>query len=96
MKEVHKSYFEVKSPDDNYGLMGQFATEDDAIAHINESYRRALELGYDNRHENWVTVCVEYYKSLNDKGEFLKEETIRYVCSSVQFSECENAFVIAV
>lgn len=96
MTEVHKSYFEVKSPDGNYGLTGHFATEDEAVAHINESYRRALELGYDNRHENWVTVCVEYYKSLNDKGEFLKEETIRFVCSSVQFSDYENAFVIAV
>ena len=89
-------YFEIKSPDDSYGLDGMFETSEAAIAHINYSYRRALKLGYDNRHENWVTVCVEHVKEFNDKGEFLKEETIRYVWECVQFSEYDDEYVIAV
>lgn len=89
------NYFEIKSPDDMHGLVGQFDTEADALNHINNSYANALRQGYDNRNDKWVLVCVEVSKEFNKKGEFLKEETIRFVTESVQFDEYEDKFVFA-
>lgn len=94
--KITNTYYEIKSPDDNYGLCGTFETSEAAIAELNAQYRRAKERGYDNSHENWVIVCVECTKEYNAKGEFLKEETVRYVWESVQHDFYEDAYVVAV
>ena len=90
------TYFEIKSSDDTYGLCGTFDTSEAAIDFINASYERAKSLGYDNSHKNWVIVCVEKVKEFNAKGEFLKEEVVRYVWESVQYDFYDKAYVVAV
>ena len=93
MNTTKREYYEIKSPCDRYGLGGTFESEEKALEEINYTYRRALERGYDNRNEKWVIVCVQTTIIRNDKNEFLKEETIRFVTQTAEFSEYENAYV---
>ena len=95
MKRTY-TYFEVKSLDDTYGLIECFETSEAAIAEVNAQYRRAKERGYDNSHKNWLIVRVEHVKEFNDKGEFLKEETLRFVWEFVQYDIYDDAYVVAV
>lgn len=93
--EKRHTYFEVRSPADAYGLMGQYESEKHALDAINESYRSALIRGYDNSYETWIIVCNEVVKVFDDGHDFLKSEVIRYVVASAQYDEYEKAFVFA-
>lgn len=93
MKRIFSCY-EIKSPDDNYGLVGSFETVAEALFHINRSYQHAKSLGYDNSYEKWVIVCVERVKEFNSKGEFVKEEITRFVSDYVEYSFYNDAYLI--
>ena len=90
------TWYEIKNPNDSYGLSGRFERCEGALKHINDSYQRAKERGYDNTHEKWIIVGVENVKEFDKNGEFLKEETVRYACEFVQFSFSDGEFVCAV
>ena len=85
-------YYEIKSPDDHYGLCGSFETEDDALKEINESYIREKERGYDNRHERWSINCVKIVRTFLENGDFYKEETTRTRVTTAEFDEYTNAY----
>ena len=92
------TYYEIKSHDDSHGLCGTFETEEEALKHINDSYRYALKRGYDNRNDKWLIVYVEHTKIFNDDGMFLKEEMTRVAAVSAEFDLYEGddgAFVFA-
>lgn len=91
--EIRHTHFEVRSPADAYGLMGNYETEQKALDAINESYRSALIRGYDNSYEKWIIVCVETIKVFDHGHDFLKSTTTRFVMASAEFSTYENAFV---
>lgn len=93
---IRNRWYEIKNPDMNYGMIGTFDTKGDALEKINSDYSRALERGYDNRSEKWIIVCVDYARENNDKGEFLRDSTKRFVTATVEFSEYENKFVFTV
>jgi hypothetical protein len=95
MKKINKTYYEIKSKNDVYGLCGTFETAEAALEEINRSYERAKEKGYDNRNDKWNIVCVEFTREFTDNGDFLKEETIRFVTEHAEFSTYENKFVFA-
>ena len=92
MKKTNR-YYEIKSKNFTYGLIGQFNSEEEALAEINLSYERAKEQGYDNRHEKWSIVCVDWAREFNDDGDFLKEEITRFVVDHVEFSTYDEKFV---
>ena len=92
MKKCNR-YFEIKSKNGFYGLMGAFETESDALAEINNNYVFAKKHGYDNRHETWIIVCVDVTRETTESGDFLKEKITRFVVETVEFSEYENKFV---
>lgn len=85
-------YYEIKSTDGHYGLCGTFETTDDALAEINASYIRALERGYDNRHEKWAIICVNTVITSLENGDFFKEETTRTRVTTAEFDEYTNSF----
>lgn len=90
------AYYEIKSYNGAFGLMGTFSTEADALAEINKSYNRALENGYDNRREKWAVVRVEWEKDTEDVCDeyiFLEEKTHRFVTNRAEFSEYDKKFV---
>ena len=86
-------FYEIKSRNFAYGLIGQFNSEEEALTEINASYERAKGQGFDNRHEKWSIVCVDWAREFNDNGEFLKEEITRFVVDFVEFSTYEEKFV---
>ena len=85
-------YYEIKSPCGHYGLCGTFESTDDALAEINASYIRALERGYDNKHERWSIVCVKVVRTFLENGDFYKEETTRTLVNTTEFDEYTNTF----
>lgn len=87
-----REFYEIRNEEDTYGLCGCFETENDALNEINRSYERAKERGYDNRHEKWVIVCNQVIKEYDEKGRFLKEETVRFVMSHAEYSTYENKY----
>jgi hypothetical protein len=86
-------YFEIRSTNDNYGLVGRFDTTEQVLEEINRSYKQALENGYDNKNNKWIIVCNQVSKEFDDSGLFLKEETCRFIIEHVEFSFYDNAFV---
>lgn len=86
-------YYEIKSPNDAYGLVGRFDTEEAALQHINYSYQNALRLGYDNSNENWMVVRVRVAKVFTDDGRFLKETAERFALYTAQYDFSDKAYV---
>lgn len=89
-------YYEIKSADDYYGMCGRFKDEYNALDEINASYLRAKELGYDNRHEKWIIVCVNTTITRRTTGEFFKEETVRTMVAGAEFDEYTNRYVLVI
>lgn len=87
------TYFEIKDPKDQYGLIGKYDAPEQALEYINESFKNALEQGYDNRTKKYIIVCVQWSVVRDEKGNFLREETSRFVFEQAEFSTYENAFV---
>ena len=92
---TRNTYFEIKHPSDHHGLMGRYDTPEQALEYINESYKNALEQGYDNSTNKWIIVCVEWCVTRDEKGNFLKEETVRFAYEQVEFCSYGNEFVFA-
>ena len=87
------TYFEIRDPKNHHGLIGKYETPTQALDYINESYKNALEQGYDNRTNKWIIVCVQWKVIRDEKGNFLSEETSKFVFEQAEFSTYENAFV---
>lgn len=88
------SYYMVTALDDSYHLDGCFDTVTDALDHLNDSYHRALERGYDNRYERWLIVRVDHLKLWNEDGSFKMEETKRYVVERPKFSSGHGCYIL--
>lgn len=86
------TWYEVKSPDNSYGLDGTFFSENDALDEINASYKIAKMMGYDNPNKQWIIVYCIHSKTFKD-GRFLSEKTEKYVTQTVEYSFYENKFV---
>ena len=93
---IRNRWYEVKNPDMNYGMLGTFDTESDALEKINSDYSIVLEHGYDNKSKKWIVVCVDYTRENGDDGKFLRDSTQRFVTATAEFSEEENKFVFTV
>ena len=91
--KIVNGWFEVRDPFGQYGLVGEFETEDEALDEINRSYERAMKQGYNNRNDKYITIWHETTREINDKFEFLKETTLKVAMSSIEFSEYDNRFV---
>ena len=95
-KRIYRNtYYEVRTPDDAYGLVGTFESSEEALAEVNRSYKSALAKGYDNRHEDWITVLNEVTREYNEEGAFLRSKHERWVMDSIQFDEYDNCYVFA-
>ena len=95
-KSIIIKYFEVRSPDDNYGLeLRSEETEGllETLDGINRVYRSALKRGYDNRHRKWVIVCTHITKTIDGDGNLITEATSRRVVAKAEFSASHGAFV---
>lgn len=93
---ITHEFYEVRSPNDSYGLElrgNETTSEEKALEGINRLYLSALARGYDNSHRKWIIVCNLVKKHIDDNGNFLKEETTRFITEQVEFSHYENAFV---
>ena len=88
-------HYEVMDTKGHYGLDGRFETENEALAEINRSYKKALERGYDNRRNRWITVWCERTVERTVNDEFLHESFTRTAMSSIVYSEYEDKFVFA-
>ena len=94
MKMLNSMFYEIRSTDDIYGLIGVFESPAKALEEINRSYKIALECGFDNRHEKWVIVRNRTWIRRDDEGNFASSEVERYVVNRVEFSETAGKFVI--
>lgn len=90
----YTQFFEIKLSNDTCGLCGRFKNEEQALKEINDSYVRAKEQGYDNRHEKWSIVCVQTCKEFDERGEFLKEETTRFVVARASYDDYEKEYML--
>lgn len=88
------SYFQVTALDDTYHLYGYFDTLTDALDALNESYHRALKLGYDNRHERWLIIRIDHLKLWGEDGAFKMEEIRKYTVERPKFSEEHECYVL--
>jgi hypothetical protein len=91
---IKNRFYEIKSPGDHYGLCGRFDTIDEALAEINATYVRALENGYDNKHERWFINSVKIVTSFLENGDFIGDEISRTHITTAVFNENTNAFVL--
>ena len=87
-------FYKVINNRDAYGLGDNFESEESALAYINDSYKRALSRGYDNRNEKWLIVCVQISTEFDENGVFLKRTTEEFVMDAVEYSEYDGQFVI--
>lgn len=95
-KRINRNtYYEIRTPNDTYGFVGFFESSEEALAEVNRAYKRALERGFDNRHENWITVINEVTTEYNEEGEFLRSKHERWVMDSIQFDEYDGCYVFA-
>ena len=88
-----QTFYEIKDPKNNSGLMGKYETPEKALEYINSNYECAKEQGYDNKHQRWIIVCVEITTCKTEKGDFLKEENVRFVMETAEYSEEKDAYV---
>ena len=89
----YTQFFEIKLSNGSCGLYGRFEYEEQALKEIYDSYVRAKEQGYDNRHEKWSIVCVQTCKEFDKLGEFLKEEIIRFVVARAIYDDYEKEYM---
>ena len=94
--ERRSQFYKVVDNRDTYSLNGVYETVESALAYINDSYKRALSLGYDNRNEKWLIVCVQSCTEFDKNGDFLKRTTEEFVMDAVEYSEYDEQFVIVV
>ena len=90
---LFREFYEIKNPNDIYGLCGIYESAEKALAEINRSYVYAKAKGYDNKQEKYIIVCNQTKKEVDKQGMFLKEEISRFVVESVEYSESEKSFV---
>lgn len=93
MIKTLETFYEIRDPKDRYGLFGNFDSPEKALECINSNFECARQEGYDNRLQRWIIVCVEITKYEVNKGVFLKEEKVRFVMETIEYSEEKDAYV---
>ena len=88
------NYYQIVSPDDVFTLGGSFDSKADALSHINYSFNRALELGYNNSHEEWLIVLYEKTRVFNDEGVFQREQMNRDLVGYAKYSPDSKSYVL--
>lgn len=86
-------YFEVRSLNDTFGLGSTFNCPGDALDYINQSYNRALELGYNNSHKEWLILRCERTKVFSPEDVFCGEQTSRELFSYAKYSPDSKCYI---
>ena len=73
---------------------GCFGNPQIALEAVNESYFKALELGYDNRNEQWAIYRVQISKDYDESGDYLGSCRTERLWYKVSFSEINGQYIM--
>lgn len=87
-------YYIVKHRKDSYSLDGVFYDPQEALDAVNESYQRALALGYDNRDNPWAIYRIEFSADYDADGIYLGSSRSERLWRMVEFSDINGKFIM--